>query len=446
MSDMKRLALMLKELEEQLTVCMKCGMCQSVCPLFEETGREADVARGKLALLDGLGREMFDDPAGVAERLNRCLLCGSCAANCPSGVRVLDIFIKARAILAGYMGLSPIKRAALRGMLAHPERFDRLVAWGSRFQKYFTRPVNDLVGTSCARFVSPLIGGRHFRPIAETPFHERTPALDTAAGASGLRVAFYVGCLLDKIFPEIAEDVVAVLNHHGVGIYMPEGQACCGIPALSSGDLKTFGALTRRNLERFDPGDFDYLVTACATCTSTIKEMWPLMAGRCGVDKVDGVDKADGVDGVDGGKISAIAAKAMDINQFLVSKLGVGAAPESSAGAAVVTYHDPCHLKKSLKVVAEPRIVIRANPECRLVEMPQSDWCCGLGGSFNLQYYQTSAAIGRRKRDNIRAVDPAVVATGCPACMLQISDALSRAGDRVAVRHPVQLYARTLRA
>ena len=79
----------MRELEDQLVVCMRCGMCQAVCPLFRETGFEADVARGKLALLDGLLQEMFKDPQGVYERLNKCLLCGSCAANCPSGVSVL---------------------------------------------------------------------------------------------------------------------------------------------------------------------------------------------------------------------------------------------------------------------------------------------------------------------------------------------------------------------
>ena len=89
MSDMKEIARLMKEVEDQLVVCMRCGMCQSVCPLYEQTGREADVARGKLALLDGLMNEMFKDPEGVYERLNKCLLCGSCAANCPSGVSVL---------------------------------------------------------------------------------------------------------------------------------------------------------------------------------------------------------------------------------------------------------------------------------------------------------------------------------------------------------------------
>jgi len=114
MSDVKAIAQLMRELEEQLVVCMRCGMCQSVCPVFSQTGREADVARGKLALLDGLMQELFQDPDGVSQRLERCLLCGRCAANCPSGVKVLDLFLKARAILTAFHGLSPGKRLVLR--------------------------------------------------------------------------------------------------------------------------------------------------------------------------------------------------------------------------------------------------------------------------------------------------------------------------------------------
>ena len=85
-----------------------------------------------------------------------------------------------------------------------------------------------------------------------------------------------------------------------------------------------------------------------------------------------------------------------------------------------------------------------ANPAYSLKEMPESDWCCGCGGSFNLQHYETSTAIGQRKRDNIAASGCQVVATGCPACMLQITDMLSQAGLRVQVKHAVEIYAESL--
>ncbi len=433
MPSINELTRLMKELEDQLVVCMRCGMCQAVCPLFAETGREADVARGKLALLDGLLQEMFKDPKGVYERLNKCLLCGSCAANCPSGVSVMEIFMKARAILAGYMGLSPAKKAILRGMLGRPETFDRLLEWGAKFQKLFTRPVDDIIGTSCARFVSPLLSDRHFMPLAPVPFHRMAASLSTRAGRSGIRVAFYVGCLIDKVFPNIAEATVDALNHHGVGIFMPQGQGCCGIPAISSGDTVTFNRLVRHNLELFDKKEFDYLVTSCATCTSTIKKVWPMMFSEEAGEIRSRVEK--------------LAEKTMDISQFLVSKIGLKkGVVEEKKDTVSITYHDPCHLKKSLGVSAEPRALIKANPCYRFKEMHEADRCCGMGGSFNLQYYEISSKIGKRKRDNIKSSGCSMVATGCPACMIQISDMLSKSGDQIAVKHPIEIYAEMLKS
>jgi glycolate oxidase iron-sulfur subunit len=430
---MKTLVALMRELEDQLIVCMKCGMCQAVCPLFEQTGREADVARGKLALLNGLMQEMFEDAKGTYERLNRCLLCGSCAANCPSGVSVLEIFIKARGILTGFMGLPPAKRVILRGMLSHPQFFDRISEWGALFQRFFTKPVNDLIGTSCSRIVSPLLSGRHFVPLSAAPFHRVTPYLNTAA-PSGIKILFYVGCLIDKIFPQVAHAVVKALHHHQVGIYLPKNQGCCGIPAISSGDMKSFEKLVVHNLNIFSGASFDYLVTACATCTSTIKKIWPVMS-KCFPNARPSIVSA----------AEALSNKTMDIHQFLVQIAGVTAAPsDPDPLGACITYHDPCHLKKSLDIWEEPRTLIRSNPAYHFKEMTSPDWCCGLGGSFSVSYYELSSRIGKKKRDNIVSTGCSTVATGCPACMLQISDMLSQSQDRIYVKHPVEIYADAL--
>ena len=432
MADMHALVQLMREVEEQLASCMRCGMCQSVCPLYAQTGREADVARGKLALLDGVLREMFDNPDGVRERLDKCLLCGSCQAGCPSGVRVIDIFIKARAILAGFSGLSLPERVLLKGMLAHPARFDKLARWSSRLQKLLTRPANDVLGTSCARITSPLIGDRHFKPLAAEPFHHTVPALDSPPGRSGRKVAFFVGCLIDKIFPQVAGAVVAVLKRCGVGVLIPEARGCCGIPALSAGDTQTFRRLMRYNLSRLPMERFDCLVTACATCTATIRKMWPLMAEH----EPPEVRR----------QIAYLSENTFDISQFLVNEQLL---PERSRRGPVVssetvTYHDPCHLKKSLGVFEQPRSLLQA-ADLPLVEMADADRCCGMGGSFNLKHYDISREIGARKGEAIRRTGCRTVATGCPACMLQISDVLSRAGDPVRVRHVIELYADALK-
>ena len=109
-----------------------------------------------------------------------------------------------------------------------------------------------------------------------------------------------------------------------------------------------------------------------------------------------------------------------------------------------VTFHDSCHLKKSLGVSAQPRKLIKQNPNYELVEMKEADRCCGCGGSFTLFHYDLSKQIGQRKRDNIVNTGAAAVATGCPACMLQLSDVLSRNEDAVVVKHPIEIFAETL--
>ncbi|QGY41754.1 4Fe-4S dicluster domain-containing protein [Pseudodesulfovibrio cashew] len=426
MADINRLAQMFMELDDLLVGCMRCGMCQAVCPVFAQSGREGDVTRGKLALLDKLAHEMLEDPQGVKEKLDRCLLCGTCQANCPSGVSVMDIFLKARAIMTGYFGLSPVKQAIFRGMLKNPKLFNTLVGMGSKFQGLFTKKVDDMLGSSCARFNAPVIGDRHFNSLAKKPLHKIVPEMDTPAGKSGIRVALYVGCVVDKIFPQVGEAILKVLKHHGVGVYMPAGQACCGIPALSSGDTSTFDSLVNMNVKLFKDAEFDYLVTGCASCTSTIKELWPHMY------------QGDSVTRYEAAKLQK---KTMDISQFLVDILQVQ--PTGGNCGRSVTYHDPCHLKNSLGITAQPRELIRT-AGCDYKEMAEAGTCCGCGGSFNIAHYDISKQIGSRKADNILAAKVQTAATSCPACMLQITDMLSQKGAGMDVKHVIELYADSL--
>ena len=429
MTDLNRLAEEFKALEDQLIVCMRCGLCQFACPLYAETGREADVARGKLALLSGLAEKMLEDPQGVRDRLDKCLLCGSCAANCPSGVKALDIFLKARAILAAYLGLSPLKKFIFRQVLAHPGLFDGLLALAPKFQWIFSQPVNNQLGSSCSRIQSPL-GDRHFRRPAPRPFHSLVQRRKTSPGKSGLTVAFFTGCLIDKLYPSIAQAAVKILEHHQVGYIIPDNQACCGIPALSSGDSRAFDQMLAHNLELYDPKDFDYLITACATCTSTIKKFWPSMAG----DQLIGARR----------RIEAVASKTLDISQFLVEADLLPQDVLKNADPVAATYHDPCHLAKSLGASSQPRKVIQASPGYVLREMNEPDQCCGMGGSFNLQHYKISEAIGRRKWADISRTGCKIATSSCPACLTQIIDAASKAGSDVKVRHVIELYAEGL--
>ena len=431
MSTMHELAQRLMALDDRITACMKCGMCQAVCPMFGATGMEADVARGKLALIDNLAHEMIKDPEAVAEKLGRCLLCGSCQASCPPGVQIMDVFMEAREIVNEFIGLHPVKKMIFRSFLTKPGLFNFAMRVGAPMQGLIFGSSNDAQGTVCAPLLNFMLGDRHIHPLAKKPLHARYGALDEPRRAGGLKVAFFPGCVGDKMYIEMAEACMKVLRHHNVAVFMPKNLTCCGIPALSSGDAKGMVEQMRVNVEALKNGDFDYILSPCGSCTSTVKELWPRYAHRLG-----SVEKR---------KIEELAAKAMDINAFLVDVLKVQPAEQAQDNAVSVTYHDSCHLKKSLGVASQPRAVIAANPAYKVTEMAEADRCCGCGGSFNLFHYDFSRKIGQRKRNNVVASGAKIVAAGCPACMMQLEDVLSHNHDSVRVKHTIELYAESLK-
>lgn len=429
MADVKALVSRLMTLEDRIIACMRCGNCQAVCPMFGATHMEADVARGKLALVDDLAHELIRDPDAVADKLGRCLMCGSCQANCPSGVKIMDVFMEAREIVYNYQGLSPIKKAIFRVVLANPKLFNVSMRIGSPVSHLFFRKDNSAQKTVNSPLLRPLIGDRHIRSLPVTPLHARVGSLNEPRKAGGMKIAFFPGCMGDKFYVDMAEACLKVFKHHNVAVYMPSDFACCGIPAVSSGDGKAMVMYLRKNLELLAASDYDYIVTPCGSCAGTMKEYWPKYARR--------IDDAAAV------QSTKIAAKTMDVTQFIVDVLGVhGVAPRDNA--VDVTYHDSCHLRKGLGIQAQPRELLQANPGYHFVEMKEAERCCGCGGSFTLFHYDLSKQIGQRKRNNIVDSNARVVAAACPACMMQLEDVLASNKDSVVVKHPVEIYAESL--
>ncbi len=427
MQDIRQLAEHIQTLEQDIDICARCGMCQAVCPIFHITYHEADVARGKLALLSGLATEMFEKPDTVSRLLNRCLLCGSCENICSRSVGIVEIFIRARLIIAEFQGLSHSKKIILRKLLANPERFDAILAFLAKCQHLFLKQTHDNITALKPKIISPLLQNRRILPLAPVPFHKSASSLHARIEKPALTVLFFTGCLLDKLFPNVALSTVRILTHHNVRTLIPEHQGCCGIPALSSGDKQSFQRLVEYNMDIIRREHFDYLVTACPTCTHTIKTLWPRIYTPASGDLTPG--------------IAEISKKTTDINAFLVNILGIDLR-KNPPGKTTITYHDPCHLKKTLGIFREPRVLLSQAPGYRLVEMSEPDTCCGMGGSFNLEHYDLSMDIGRKKRDRILSTGCSAVVTSCPACMIQLSDLLAQAESPVAVKHVMEVYTR----
>ena len=418
------------EMDDALVSCMKCGFCQAFCPVFSETGEEGDVTRGKISLLENLAHEVIRDPVAVNERLSRCLLCGSCAFGCPSGVKTMEIFFKARTIVNEYIGLPPIKKLIFRALLPHPEMFNFFFSMGTPFHGLFLK--KDKAGaqnTACAPMLKKYIGERHIPMPAKKALSSDVGELDTPAGRSGIKVAFFPGCMGDKVYVNMSKACLKVFNYHAVGVYLPKKWACCGIPALSSGDRAGFSKMVKHDLALLRQSTFDYVITPCSSCTSTIIEHWK---------------EADGLSSSEKSFAEEVARKTMDINAFLVDVLKVTPPEDANNGRTKVAYHESCHLKKGLRVSAQPQALIKMNKDYTLVPLKEADHCCGCGGTFTLTQPELSAQIGQRKRDNIMASRADVVATGCPACMMQISDLLARNHDPVKVKHTIEIYADSL--
>lgn len=427
---MKKLAKLVEELEKDLSICVRCGTCQAVCPLYNVTLKEGDVARGKLALLDGLVKDLFSEPDKVKLAINKCLLCGSCAASCPSNVDTVKIFLKSRMILTEYSKLSLIKKIIFRGLISQPERFDKLISFVEKFQFIVFKDNKTIQQTLSFRFIPSFFLTRKFLKIAKTPFHKTNHAISFNNGNkdSRYKVAFFPGCVIDKIFPNIAIDTIEILKYHKVDVFTPQNLGCCGIPALTSGDKDTFRNLLDHNIDILSSDEFDYLITPCATCLSTIKNLWPNILNDENKENRDFLDN--------------LSSKSMDISQFLINILDVSDIITNNS-AENITYHDPCHHSKMLNIKNEPRKLIKASGN-KLIEMDKPDSCCGMGGTFNLSHYDESVKIGKLKGKNIIKTNCQIVATSCPACMMQLSDILDKQDTNIAVKHPVEIYKQAL--
>jgi glycolate oxidase iron-sulfur subunit len=107
-----------------------------------------------------------------------------------------------------------------------------------------------------------------------------------------------------------------------------------------------------------------------------------------------------------------------------------------------VTYHDACHLAHGQRIREAPRQLLQLIPGVRLVELAESDLCCGSAGSYNLTEPQMARQLGQRKAAHIRATGAAVVVAANPGCVMQIRAALARADYDVVVCHPIELLDR----
>jgi glycolate oxidase iron-sulfur subunit len=411
-----------EDLKARAAKCTRCGSCLVVCPVAGRLHSEAAGARGKLQLIRALGESRLDAGVELSRLVNLCLLCDACSERCPSGVRTTDLFIRLRHELKTEVPLPRLKQMAFTGRTCR-RLFDLAMRAGGLFQKALFRDAGHGQGVE-ARLPIPAAGLDVRRVVPRLGVR---PLRSLVARKDGLKhprahVAFFPGCMLSYIYPEAGAAVVRTLRANNVRVSMPGDAGCCGTPMLVNGDFETATLLAERTIEALGAREFDAVVTACPTCGSALKERYELLP------------LSDGARATWEG----FRGKVVDFSQFLAQ---TGLHRNMLDRERTVTYHDSCHMARSMKAKAEPRELLASLPGAELVEMRDAGACCGCGGTFSAENYGLSRRINDDKIRNIVASGASTVAMGCPACMMHIADGLARHGSDVRVVHTAQLLA-----
>jgi L-lactate dehydrogenase complex protein LldE len=241
-----------------------------------------------------------------------------------------------------------------------------------------------------------------------------------------VRVALFITCFNDTLFPHTGRAVVELLERLGHEVEFPEGQTCCGQMHWNSGYAQEAVPLVRRFVRVF--ADAEAIVSPSGSCVSMVREHYARAAQLAGDDRL-----AAGV--------AALAPRVFELSEFLTGPLGL----EDVGGSFPhrVTYHPTCHSLRLLRVGDAPLRLLRAVRSLDLVELPEAEECCGFGGTFAVKNAGTSTAMLADKLANVLATGAEVCTAGDNSCLMQIGGGLSRARATVRTVHLAEILAST---
>lgn len=253
-----------------------------------------------------------------------------------------------------------------------------------------------------------------------------------------MRIALFIACYNDALFPEVGVSVVRLLRRLGHEVIFPDGQTCCGQMHFNSGYQDACIPLVERFVDVF--AGFDAIVTPSGSCASMVRryhtQVGELADGRAG--------RRPGSD-ADGRSLAAraaeVAPRVVELSELLIDVLGV-----TDVGARfphTVTFHPTCHSTRLLGVGDRPRRLLQAVEGLTLVDLPRSEACCGFGGTFAVKNADTSIAMGTDKVDDVLASGAEVLTAGDTSCLMHIGGLLSRQGSGVRVMHLAEILAST---
>jgi len=242
-----------------------------------------------------------------------------------------------------------------------------------------------------------------------------------------MRVSLFITCLVDQLFPDVGEAMVATLRRLGLEVSFNDAQTCCGQVAFNTGYRPEARAMAEHFVRVFESDLADFIVVPSGSCTAMVRNYYG--------ELFHGPD-----DGEWRERLTRVRSRLREFSEFIVNDLGV-----ENVGArfpARVTYHDACHLLRELGISDQPRRLIRAVRDVDFVEMESPDTCCGFGGTFSVKYGEISNAILQEKLARISSSGVEYVVANDSSCLMQIAGGLSRAGSAVKTMHLAELLAK----
>jgi len=408
--------------------CIRCASCLNVCPIFRLVGGHVF---GKV-YTGGIGTILtawYDELKSSEDIQGLCIQCGACKDVCPAKIDIPALIMEIRRRLVQKEGV-PMLQKSIYAVVNNRRLFHGMLRAASIAGKPFSK------GTKFIRhlpmFLADLTDGRSLPAIAAKPFRD---VFKTISQPKNLKekAVFYGGCLIDFAYPEMGEALVKILNKAGVEVLFPEGQTCCGAPARYNGAYEVAAHNAEDNIQALLAEQADYVVSACPTCTVALNHEFIATFESLGRKKY--LPQA-----------RELAAKTVDFSTLVKKLVDEGRLSfKEGQHLGKITYHDSCHLKRTLHADQPPRQLLeKAGYE--LSEMFECDICCGMGGSYSLKLPEISAPILQRKLKNIKDTGAPIVAMDCPGCVMQIRGGMDQLeGAPVRVQHTVELLAAQLK-
>jgi len=410
---------------KQALQCIRCGSCLNVCPIFRLVG--GHVFGG--IYTGGIGTILtawFDEMKKSEDIQGLCIQCGNCTQVCPGKLDIPEMIMEIRRRLVLEKGQSLVQKAIF-GVVNNRKLFHGMLRAASVAGKPFT---SGKFIRHLPLFLSDLTDGRSLPAIAAEPFRDTFLKIEQPKLQE--KAAFYAGCLIDFAYPEMGVALVKLLNKAGIEVTFPQEQTCCGAPALYNGAYDVAAQNAVDNIKVLLQEDVRYVVSACPTCTVALVHEFGKTLDTLG--QTEWLSKA-----------KQLSEKTVDFSTLVKHLVDEGRLSfKEGEELGKITYHDSCHLKRTLNVFEQPRELLQ-KAGYELAEMFECDMCCGMGGSYSMKLPEISGPILQNKLKNIKETGAPVVAMDCPGCVLQIRGGLDQDGAEVRVKHTAELLAERLK-